>query len=318
MAIRLFLLVVLFSTFTVTAVFSAPALLYGIYPEYVGTTGCWIQSVSLDPNTGVITKVSDNFYINGNFDVQAGVSALDNETGVYMYATDFASTLAYQTNVFSGKPLAALDVDAETVVSFTADPANRRILALVQNEQSRAFQVQSVDEASNKVTKFADVPSTANLAYQSSSFIDPSTGDYVLLASSHVDETSPKYRTFTFASNGTFIKAGPVIQTGSFEVIRAVADPRSASIVALMNSPDGTQNILASIDLNGHANVTKIATVQDGGVVAVAAFSVSNRTMYFIEDGNGSYLHKFAVDTLTDSTVAIQGEWYFYNLEASA
>eukprot|EP01116_Phalansterium_solitarium_P013458 TRINITY_DN30821_c0_g1_i1.p1 TRINITY_DN30821_c0_g1~~TRINITY_DN30821_c0_g1_i1.p1 ORF type:complete len:329 (-),score=47.72 TRINITY_DN30821_c0_g1_i1:81-1034(-) len=303
----------------IAAAFSAPALLYGVYPEDA-PSGTNINSVSIDPATGVITDVCNNFFQAGVFEVNEGVSALDAKTGVYMYATDWGQMLAYQTNVYQGKPLKTLDLGAEVILHFTADPANGRFLVLMQNGTTNVMQVVAIDEADNKVTMFASPPDLANLAYASSGFIDPKTGNYVILASTEVNVTTPKYRTFTWTSDGAYVKTGPVIHTGGFQVIRAAVDPTSSAIVALMQSADSQQFVLASVDANGHSNVTKITSVTDGNMILCGTFSVSHRMMYFIEgrlDGT-SYLHSFSVESLTESVVAVQGEWYFFNLECSA
>jgi len=299
---------------------SQKAPLYGIITEVIDDgTSTAIFSISVDPQTGAIKNVTEDFFVAGGSATIDGVSALDVTSGVYIYATDTMDAYAHETNVYSGTLLPSLDFGARAILHFTSDVVRSRFLVLVA-DQTNAFKIYAVDATDGETTMFAAAPPAAVLTVDSSAAVNDRNGYYYLVAASKANVTDPEYRVFTMSSSGSLVATSAAIDIPGF-VVRVHYDAVNGSLVGVLELFQNGRLLYFVAHINpqtGKASYSKVSSILDGIVTSVT-FSQSKRILYFCEarNGVGGVLHAWDVTTGKETTVNVADYYVLESLEAS-
>jgi len=303
---------------------AANSLLYAIITEVINQgRDTAVYSITVNPSTGAIANVSENFFYAGGSATVDGVSGLLQKSGVYVYASDEADGFAHETNVYTGRLLPDIDIGAKAIWTFTADNANDRFILVAQDSQSGAFELIGLDGTTDYAYVFGQIPPTANLAFISTGSVNPNTSDFYMVASSKLNTSDAAYRVFTFSSSGVLQKTSGVIALPptSF-LVRMAYDFVNSKLYGVAEEWQGNvlrYGFVTADPVTGASKVLPISSITDGIVTSVT-YSASQRSLFFCEarNGVGGVLHKINVDTGKDVTISVQGGWVLESLEASS
>eukprot|EP01116_Phalansterium_solitarium_P013550 TRINITY_DN30934_c0_g1_i1.p1 TRINITY_DN30934_c0_g1~~TRINITY_DN30934_c0_g1_i1.p1 ORF type:complete len:330 (+),score=125.99 TRINITY_DN30934_c0_g1_i1:35-991(+) len=296
--------------------------LFGIITEVVDDdTSTAVFSISIDPSNGSIKNVSENFFFAGSSATVDGISALDQSNGVYFYASDSEDAFIYQVNVFQGQLLAPIDIGAKGIFHFTADSARNRFLTVAEDASSGNVNLLQTDATNSKTIMLTQLPPAVNNEIISTATIEPSTGNYLLVAATSANTSRPDYKVFTFSPSGSLLSTSPAIAVDGF-FLRVAWDTPSLQLVGLLEQWTDDKLSYAVISVQpktGAAHVTPVKSIVQGIVTSVT-YSKADRTLYFCEARNavGGVLHRWNVAGGNETSVMLQDGYVLESFEATA
>lgn len=267
--------------------------IYGIVTEFINNNqDTAIYTIIVDQDTGKLTNVTENFVFNGGSGTIDGISALNNYTNTYWYATDSATPFAYSVDVKKKQLLPPLDIGATSILRFAADGKTGLTYSIVTAKTGiylisidPTYFVRTIFQFSNQI----------NFGYICATAYNQDSGLLYLIASTKANTSDPQYKVFSInVKTGQIVSTSNALSCVGFTEYFAY-DPTSKNLYGIILTVVKNALQYSTVIVNPSTGDCKSFPVTElnNGIVTCATYSPSQQLLYVGEATNhGGYLHK--------------------------